>query len=1126
MGQTTDNSITITPYSPEGDWHWVEMHWSTKDSWELDKYSCPILDEVENQLPNVDAIPKKHMEKDLESLYDEFSKDGTADINLHKSISDASADNEKNNGIICTAVRQWIIIEVAFNKNDTPANFSKYPEIEVWAFLQPKDIGNKKSMKDNLGYVIDDFPRGGWYHSAIVHVEEESNGEYNPHLFILHNNMTTYTNLGKVEWKKITDESRSSRLHKTSSVSSTCERYLLKLQVIVRNIETPEDRKRKMEGVFEFLKFKRDNYFQPEFDKKLRELNPEIRSAPIEEEYQENDDNKNNDNGGEKERLPVEKLERLFKFETGSYLKVWCRNTHINWGNKNNPKPWDTDQFMENMHLLDCPEIKDPNGKRVDMTFILNYLLEKSKSEDGSLPKDWFWESPYGFFRPYSFKNHVWKRNRFSMDPEGKFEKDKWYYVGLWTPEVIHAIDNLEMSSIQKSKEANFEPSMASVPTMFGISITYMAILGLGYKLITHLKEKADNAPQPETNSGDGKKKKKAWEYLKDLLTSDDFSKLATIFACYGFPDKEEKEWFGSGEKCEKSFENMQKRYDADLKKNEGLVLFFSKFYKLLKTLTAGAIAALDPKETAAIINVIMTEDPASDSDFKKFDKSISILEKKITFEIGKGHYTKKLGGSVLPPPYLMWLAYAVSLKLTYGLEGEGEFSSLSEIKLKISPKGSAGIFVDLGAIWTMSKELGEAYTGKVDRVTDNNASNYGDKKDDHPFGGTLSEIFSYVDIQIGCGIKLAMEGNVTTQFDFSPGEQDKDGKKKDRVKFPDDEAPSFTISLNAPIYGKLSVLSKEFKALSCDLLFITPSAAAILPTGIYLGDIQLWEGADGLRKNFKNVEIQRKLINEKGVNEICIGEELKTTTNTKNIISKEHKILNKELPFFQTYLKEPNDPKIELETKSYYHGKSDNPDYNSKCLFKSKFTISQNKLLSKLDYSNAVKRILSNGYTNELQCCYAGDILQTARLGGNIKIKPIKITNFKFTNKKKLYKINDIVSLEFSVENSMQKELPLYIKVYESNIVVTGGNKEIKVKKDDKRDKGYFLCTQDSNTVNKYSCNVPLGELEKVDRFMKEWGNWDLCFKISLDFEGNYPIRFKESKKDFSDVIQFERKR
>lgn len=42
----------------------------------------------------------------------------------------------------------------------------------------------------------------------------------------------------------------------------------------------------------------------------------------------------------------------------------------------------------------------------------------------------------------------------------------------------------------------------------------------------------------------------------------------------------------------------------------------------------------------------------------------------------------------------------------------------------------------------------------------------------------------------------------------------------------------------------------------------------------------------------------------------------------------------------------------------------------------------------------------------------------------------------------------------------------------------------------------------------------------------MKEWGNWDLCFKISIDFEGNYPIRFKENNKDFSDVIQFERKK
>lgn len=77
----------------------------------------------------------------------------------------------------------------------------------------------------------------------------------------------------------------------------------------------------------------------------------------------------------------------------------------------------------------------------------------------------------------------------------------------------------------------------------------------------------------------------------------------------------------------------------------------------------------------------------------------------------------------------------------------------------------------------------------------------------------------------------------------------------------------------------KLSLLTKELKALRCDLLTLTPSAVAAFPNGLYLGNSKVWNGTPELRKVFKKVKIDKILTLEHYPQQspICIGQYFST---------------------------------------------------------------------------------------------------------------------------------------------------------------------------------------------------------------------------------------------------------
>ena len=83
---------------------------------------------------------------------------------------------------------------------------------------------------------------------------------------------------------------------------------------------------------------------------------------------------------------------------------------------------------------------------------------------------------------------------------------------------------------------------------------------------------------------------------------------------------------------------------------------------------------------------------------------------------------------------------------------------------------------------------------------------------------------------------------------------------------------------------------------------------------------------------------------------------------------------------------------------------------------------------------------------------------------------------------------------------NAVSAVIALYLTVYEENLAIAGGYKRIGGRSGHL---GYFTCYQDRDRIDSYFCYLPLWELEPITRKVVEVGNWDLCFRVCLDFGG-----------------------
>ena len=316
------NSISA-PLKPISSWKEVSIYWSNgqandfSHTTSLPHLSVPNDATQLNQPVSVTPyepsplVPKQHDAvetiRHLAQLEEDFIAIARADNFDHLLLSDdegyptplykkpvqpqndAKKLLKKRVGRIVDAVSQWIIVEI--DVGQPLAGADSYPEVEIWAFLQPSTIGgNPYRLRVNNGYVVDDSQKSGWFQAVIQGKQARQTGS----------DWSAPVEITRFQKGKAapSSELRSACID-TSNLGQGKIRY--KLEVTVRNEETESDYQKRMETL--------------------------------------------------KDRVNANDWLSL---ECGCWLKIWARNKAFPWGTLV-PSDQPTEDLREGMDKLDPP---------------------------------------------------------------------------------------------------------------------------------------------------------------------------------------------------------------------------------------------------------------------------------------------------------------------------------------------------------------------------------------------------------------------------------------------------------------------------------------------------------------------------------------------------------------------------------------------------------------------------------------------------------------------------------------------------------------------------------------------------------------------------------------------------
>jgi hypothetical protein len=895
-------------------WGWVEVHW-TNDSltdWKIPGYTCPILEEtkVTDLQKNVELV--QAVTQNVPAAYK--PKKGSVDA-----AQTVKNFNERN-AFICTSVTQWIIVEIQPIIGIEYSLMDSLPYTEIWAFLQPSSIGNRKKMSAENGYVTDDLPRAGWFHTDICWFKEPQKDTNKKAPFRYIPKMSIRDSENKIaNWveipHKLTNEEWDGlrKIHPKKPSYGDNYRYLLKIPVTVTNILTPGDRERISANIEKLARSQATS------------------------------------------GLKKSQIDQMGRMEAGSYLKIWVRNSTFPWKADAAPSDDGTTLCMESMQRLDQAKthpnqlfnkpafspVVQPNSifdKNDINSFVESYYtsgkgmikqlmkdIQKSCPADAVLQQalqssknigigvaassgsyeplsgedtssllnpdhltfpDIFKESPQeekryqcgaDFFRPGSFRNHTWKRNRFSLAPDGRYEEDKWYYVLLWPEELLDI-----------SGQFFGDPSRASFPFVVALSAIYILVmeaLSSGAKKLQQKKEKSYNKkddynlspPKEEevftpvpVNLNKYKLPSKPVstmaEFCKAILMHADWPFVMGTLAYYGLPNKSETDHSGIQHN-----EVVNKKPDETVKDTSKTMLnLFEEFntaittgdepnkqkslytlYALLQKIFV-CMVGLDELKSVLDIEKIrenMKLRKAGGSGTKKytstelkfFSMSASIKEKSLTIDALA--LDGKVGKPIPFPLPLSFLGAVVSgqgnLKLTGTINGANAIDTgVPSFGLGLSLAGSGGVHFDVGLFWTLAKELGTAFTGKdiIGYTEKSNSKSgkttfkpeYASELDGYTFMPIVEEILDYFNAKIGIAFELLINGTLTAVADFS---KFKEGMKK---VFALGEKPfNCDIVLQVPLKLQISKLVWTLGHLKLPLLHASKNAAMLFPKGM-----------------------------------------------------------------------------------------------------------------------------------------------------------------------------------------------------------------------------------------------------------------------------------------------------
>lgn len=1044
-------------------------------------------------------------------------------------------------------------------------------------------------MKQEMGFVSDDFPRAGWFHTHIAWFKKpikNSSGTIETYRYLpkmsIHDNKNEIVNWTDIpftlednDWTGLRD------LHPKRLSYGINMRYLLKIPVTVTNIRTPEDANRIRNRTYQFAQ----------------------KTATTTNSQSSGTSNKS-------DTVSKEQVEMMGRLEAGSYLKVWARNEAYPWEDKARPCDDETESCMYTMRSQDKP-LHHPNylfnkpalPPQIDVSmlsdkydineYIKRYfsvgtgVLEVLKAEvnascpadrvadiaranaqktysgfptpssgtyeplanenqetllkpaDRTLPdifpedsnkeKSSRYQCGGDFFRPFSFRNYTWKRNRFSMD--GAYHEDKWYHVVLWPQEMLNLTGRFFG-----------DPTRASFPFTLSVTAIYVGVMVLLAAISKSGKKKADTneAAFKAKNPGKPSPRKpiSADEFLKELMSHEDWPLLFAALAYKGLPDYKEREHVATLKEIKetpdpsKSMVNILNEFkpkldDKDFNSEKAIFGAFALIQKLI-------IAYIDVTDGDSIASkkqwletMASFKAGATGNDQYWFQKkklwqlSGSLKDAKIglaPFAIGR-----TMGKAWPLPPPASFLAMACALKGSLGLEGEIDGSEMAyngkaELGLSLGLKGLMSVQYDLGLFYTLAKELGSAFTGEefagIKTVPDSKngllkvEKIYKAKTSEWPFMDILTEVMDYLGAKIGISAKVNLLGVLKGKLDFEKlAENIREGFSFAEGR----EAQSCKIDFELPVVAKVSKLEWTLCTMKIPLLTADNVAIVMYPNGIKIeGDffkgVKFQPMQPVVIKTFSfgtfkdNHTLSSRI--QAGVGQVIES----TVTAVKMIDTKTRPNDTVDLKIFFKYsAKSANgteqDESIQLETDARLVNFIDSENANIK--FSSTLSYSHTKLVTDSTFYSFVSQLLKKNVSGTLVCRWPADEKQDKPLANGVALTfltPIVSDAFFVTSK--MIQPYDTVTVQFKVENLGVGDNYLYVKYFEKNNNdlkdISFVNGKAMHGRAVLKNNGFFETVLSVSDLNTF------GLIDESDDDC-----WEIVFKVALDMNHRYVLPF-----------------
>lgn len=693
-------------------WRRVDIFWSDADTqnWNVNTYYAPHYTLLEkdgvlkraNAALNLRRDRGKSSSQVAEFAEKEFSPKefmGSARAPIDELLKEAAKVHARgrSEAVVCTQVSQWVTIRIQTYHNIVEGDYTTFPNLHVWGFLQPASIGGDFDRREReLGWVTDDIPRAGWFESSIIWSQQGS-AEPVPYPTPA---LVRYGYKGSV--KEIVDavygsDREPDRVRERipyrliQNDDGTCTTIQVKVKVVIRNDETPDDRERKYGN-----------------------LTQEIRKKLLEK--------------GRDEKTIQDIIASVDRYEAGSFLKVWARNLDYCWS----PPPTaghvaddESERCMTAMQLVDSPKGRDSH-----YTF-QNYNNTPPKDEEDT------------YFRPFSFRNHTWKRNKVVVNPWGENagSEDAYnrelVYILLLPTEVLEKIDKL-ITDTDVEKSAKDPGNTWIIP--LSVCVSFFVLLSMLRKI---------------KNSQTDKDK------FQSVIDALDLPKHAAILA--SMEPARDKETFKKnfqnpklhdvfkGDPSSATFTDSQQRlcqfFGVLFKQAYAIALSWGdgEYEKFVESYEKQQSAFWNSKNTKEVSRSLGFG--ASDSELVSVDYVFREVEK-----------VKKLGGSKLPG-YFAWLEWAVLLKLGFKLGAQVKFGKKTQddktdrffLNGSLDPVGFVSLAVELGAVWSMVNE----------------SKRQSSSREAWEWAETVKYVLTWVELKLGISLSLKSEGKIGFDVDF-----------------------------------------------------------------------------------------------------------------------------------------------------------------------------------------------------------------------------------------------------------------------------------------------------------------------------------------------------------------------